>query len=135
MIFRLNKVFYYLLSLAIIILLLILTGYFLNSFAGASLDMKDLFTLSFIFALVSALTFFIFLRGRSREPDSGTMHTLVSISLKFLLDITIALIWLIILKKSGAATVIVFFVIYLTFTLFTVLSILKILRNTSLPKI
>jgi hypothetical protein len=131
----LKRIFQYLLRLAVIILLLTLSSFLFNSLAGTSLNTEDIFTLSFVFAAVATITLIIFLRGQSREPDSETMHTLVSISLKFLLDMIIALIWLIILKKSELPAVIVFFVIYLTFTLFTVLSILKVLRNRSLQKI
>ncbi len=49
------------------------------------------------------------------------MHTLVSVSLKFLLEIILALIWFVAAKKNSFTSVFIFFVIYLTLTLFSVI--------------
>jgi len=118
----------------LIILTLLLTGagYLIKSFSGIDLILKDIIILSSLFSLISIITLTIFFRGRTREPDSQTMHTLVSISLKFLLDMVLALIWLIISKKTSLTSVFLFFVIYLTLTLFTLFVILKTLKNSTL---
>jgi hypothetical protein len=60
------------------------------------------------------------------------MHTLVAVSLKFLLDMILALLWFFISKKNSLTYVFLFFVLYLTFTLFTTIVILKILKYRSL---
>ncbi len=113
-------------------ILLTVAGSVIRSLFGVSLHLRDIAILSVLFASISALTIFIFLRGQTRDPESQTLHTLVAVSLKFLLDMIIGLFWLIILKKSSMTGVIVFFVIYLALTLFTILAILKMLRNRSL---
>jgi hypothetical protein len=92
----------------------------------------DTMILSLCFSFICSATVLIFLRGQTREPGSATMHTLVSVSLKLLLDMILALVWFIIFKKSSLPSVFVFFVIYLTLSIFTVLFILKVLKNKTL---
>jgi hypothetical protein len=104
----------------------------LRSLFGTDLVFEDIFILSLSFSAISAITLIIFFRGRDREPDSRTLHTLVSVSLKFLLDMILALAWVFISKKTSLTSVFIFFVIYLTLTLFTIFIILRALRNRSL---
>jgi hypothetical protein len=127
-----KQIYKYLLWLIILNLVLDGTAILLRSLAGLNLVVKDIIILSSLFSGISVLSLIIFLRGQSTEPDSQTMHTLVSISLKFLLDMILALVWFFIFKNSSLTTVFVFFVIYLTLTLFTIFIILKILKNRSL---
>jgi hypothetical protein len=108
------------------------TAFLFKTLISANLPLKDVVILSFFFSLISAATLIIFFRGLTREPDSQTMHTLVSVSLKFLLDMILALVWFLISKKTYLESVFAFFVIYLSFTLFTISVILKVLKNRSL---
>jgi hypothetical protein len=62
------------------------------------------------------------------------MHTLVSVSVKFLLEMVLALIWFIVIKKTMASAVVMFFVLYLTLTLFTTFVMLKALNIKTLNK-
>lgn len=87
---------------------------------------------SLSFSLISIVTVLIFLRGQTKEPDSQTIHTLVSIVVKFLLDMVLALIWFVAAKKNSLPSVIIFFVIYLTLTLYLVSTILKVLKTKPL---
>lgn len=84
------------------------------------------------YIVITAITLFIFKRGQSRKPDSQTMHTLFSLSLKFLLELLLALLWFIVAKKTSHASVLIFFILYLAFTLFIMFFILKALKNKSL---
>lgn len=127
-----RQLYRYVLWLVLINFLIVAAGIMLSPLCGVNLILKDLVVLSFLFSVIAAVTISIFLRGQSRERDSQTMHTLVSISLKFLLDMILALGWIFISKKSSLASVFLFFVIYLTLTLFTVIVILKILRTRAL---
>jgi hypothetical protein len=127
-----RQIYKYVLLLVLLNILLAVAGLFLNSLSGLSYSLKDIIILSPFFSLISAITLLIFSRGLTRESDSQTLHTLVAVSLKFLLDMILALVWFYICKKSTFASVIIFFVLYLTFTLFTVFVLLKILRNRSL---
>ncbi len=113
-------------------ILLIINGLLLKSLPPINLFYRDIIVLSLSFSVISAVTLTIFFRGRAREPDSHTMHTLVAVSLKFLLDMVLALIWFFISKKSTHTSVFIFFVIYLTLTIFTFFIILKMLRHRSL---
>jgi len=127
-----RQIYKYVFFLTILSIILGGTIILLNSLFVTDLVFKDIFILSLSFSAISVVTLIIFFRGRDRDPDSQTMHTLVSVSLKFLLDMILALVWFFISKKTSLASVFIFFVIYLTLTLFTVFVILKVLRNRSL---
>lgn len=92
----------------------------------------DLAVLSSVFTLIAIITLSVFLHGQTKEPDSQTLHSLVSVSLKFLLELVITLLWFIVAKKTSLASVLLFFVLYLTFTLFSIRVILKTLKDKSL---
>lgn len=108
------------------------SGILLNMLSGINLSVKDIFALSSIYTIISIITLTIFIHGQSREPDSQTMHSLVAVSLKFLLDMVLALGWFHIAKKTSFICVLIFFVIYLSFTLFLIIVIFKILKNSTL---
>ena len=127
-----RQIYKYVLILIVFNILLLGTGLLVRSIIPANLFIKDIVILSLFFSVISAITLIIFFRGRTREPDSGTMHTLVAVSLKFLLDMILALAWFFISKKTSLTSVFLFFVIYLTLTLFTLFVILKVLKNRSL---
>ena len=94
--------------------------------------LSDIIILSAVFTVVTSIAIVIFFRGNERNPESQTMHTLVAVSLKFLLELILALVWFIVAKKSSFHSVFIFFVLYLTFTLVLVGIILKTLKNKSL---
>ena len=127
-----RQIYKYVLLLIVFNFLLLSIGPILKSINPINLFIKDIVILSLLFSVISVITLLIFFRGRTREPDSATMHTLVSVSLKFLLDMILALAWFFISKKTSLTSVFIFFVIYLTLTLFTLFVILKVLRNRSL---
>ena len=121
-----------------ILLLLILnvfiagSAYFLGTIHIITLLFTDIVILSLFFSIIAIITLIIFLRGQTKEPDGQTLLTLVSVSIKFLLEMVFALIWFIVAKKTSLDSVFAFFVIYLTLTLFSVLIILKTLKNKAL---
>jgi hypothetical protein len=108
------------------------TGYFLVSETGLPLRFSDVAILAPVFSLIALTTLIIFLRGQTREPDSQTLHSLFSISLKFLLEMVLALIWFIVAKKTSLISVVLFFVLYLALSLFSVWVILKTLKHKSI---
>ena len=71
----------YLLSIVLINILLAATALIVVSIHPLTFLFKDVLTLSFFFSLIAVVTLIIFLRGSTREPDTGTMHTLVAFSL------------------------------------------------------
>jgi len=122
----------YILLLLLLNILLLGAGYFLASVANLNNLCTDIAILSLVFSLITFITLVIFLRGQTKEPDSQTLHSLVAIGLKFLLELVLALIWFIVAKKTALPSVLIFFVLYLTFTLFSIRIILKTLKNKSL---
>ena len=112
--------------------LVISTGYFLTKIVKLNLVFTNIVILSLLFSVIGIVTFAVFLIGQKREPASQTFHSLVAISLKFLLELGLALIWFIVAKKNSVQSLLIFFVIYLTLTLYSILVILKILKNRSL---
>ena len=126
------KKFFVYIILLLLLVFIITFGYALIVTGTVNLLLSDLAVLSFIFALISMITILIFFNGQKKETGSQTMHTLVSVSVKFLLELFFALIWFLIMKKTDTSSVILFFVLYLAFTLFSVFIILKTLKNKSL---
>ena len=124
-----NQVHKHLLQLFFLYLFLLLGGYLFVSLINQEFSFSDIAIEATVFSVISFITLIIFFRGRTKEPDSQTLYVLVAISLKFLLEIVFALIWLIVVKKTSLPSVLMFFVLYLTLTLFTLLIILKTLKN------
>ena len=113
-------------------ILILLAGYLLTSGTDTGIFFNGIFYLSVTFTLLAMLVLIIFFRGRSKEPSSQTMHLLVSLSIKFIAELIVALIWFFVAKKTGLSSVILFFVLYLAFTLFSVFVVLKTLKYKSL---
>jgi hypothetical protein len=108
------------------------SGYILLTSMKLFALIPDLIILTVVFSFIAVLAIFVFQRGQSREPQSQTMHTLVSMSLKFLLELLLTIIWFIVAKKTFVGSVLMFFILYLAFSLFLIMIILKTLKNKSL---
>ena len=113
-------------------LLLLLAGFIIIKTTGLKILFSEIALLVFFFTLITLTSLAIFFRGQSHEPASQTLHTLFSVSLKFLLELILTLIWLIVLKKTLTALVIMFFLIYLAFSSFLLIVVLITLKNRSL---
>jgi len=107
-------------------------GYFLISITNLNIKFSDIIILGSLFSVIALISLVIFFRGQTKDPESQTMHSLVSIVLKFLLEMVLALVWFIVAKKTSLPSVLLFFVLYLSLTLFTVLIMLRTLKNKSL---
>ncbi len=118
--------------LVLLEILILVAGFLIISNFNIKLTYNDIGVASAVFTLITLLILVIFFRGQGKEPASQTLHTLVSVSIKFLAELTFAFLWFFIAKKTGLSTVILFFVLYLTFTLFSVMVILKTLKSKSL---
>jgi hypothetical protein len=89
-------------------------------------------SLVFSFAASTLLSMLVFIRGLAREPGAQAMHSIVSIGLKFLMELIIVLIWFVAAKKTSAEYILLFFVLYLAFSMFSINVILKTLKKKSL---
>jgi hypothetical protein len=121
----LNK---YILLLTGFEILVLLAGYLLTSNLTTDINFSEILYLSVTFTLLAMMVLIIFFRGQSGESASQAMHLLVSIGLKFLSELIIAFIWFFVAKKTGLASVILFFILYLAFTLFSLLIVVKTLK-------
>jgi hypothetical protein len=112
--------------------LILAAGYFIVSKSGMGINFGEVALLSAIFMLVALLAIIIFFRGQRRDAASQTMHSLVSVTLKFLLELVLVFVWFFVAKNTALSSVVLFFVLYLTFTLFLVFIMVKTLKNKSL---
>jgi hypothetical protein len=117
------------LSLLLLYVLLLLSGYLFVSVVNPKIPLGDIIILSTVFSLIALITIIIFLKGQAKEPESQPLYSIVAIGLKFLLEIVSALLWFIVAKKTSLQSVLMFFVLYLTLTLFTLWVILKNLKH------
>jgi hypothetical protein len=108
------------------------TGYFLNSYAKLNFEFSHVALLSTGFSIIALITIIVFLIGQTKEPDNQSLYTLSSVTMKFLMEMLLALVWFFVAKKTSLNYVLIFFVIYLTVTLFSIWVILKTLKNKSL---
>lgn len=120
------------LGLILLDALLLLTAYILISSGSLKSGIGGIALLSGGFSVVAIVTILIFLKGQTKEPDSQTFHTLVAISLKFLLELILALLWFFNFKNNSFEAVLIFFVLYLALSLFSIWMILKTLKNKAL---
>jgi hypothetical protein len=120
------------LLLVVIEIIVLSAGVIITKNFKTGFDFTEIALLSPFFVLIILTSMIIFFRGQSKSPGSQTMHSLVSVSLKFLLELILVFIWFFIAKKSGLSSVLLFFVLYLTFTLFLIFVLLKTLKNKSL---
>ncbi|MCX6334810.1 MAG: hypothetical protein NT092_11000 [Bacteroidia bacterium] len=127
-----KPLFNYIQLLVMLECLILAAGYFIVSKSDIGINFGETALLSAIFMLVALLSIIIFLRGQKRDAASQTMHSLVSVTLKFLLELVLAFLWFFVAKKTKLSSVVLFFVLYLTFTLFSILIMVKTLKSKSL---
>jgi hypothetical protein len=121
-------------SFLLLALLLIVngTGMLLVSIISTGIRPTDLFYLSLSFFTAPLIAILIFFKGHTREKKSQPQYTLVATTLKFLIEMVIALVWFIVAKKTSLSYILLFFVLYLTFSMFSIWVILNTLKNKSL---
>jgi len=122
----------YLISLLLIDLLTLLAGYLILALTEIALNFREIAFLVLCFFSITFISLFIFNKGQKKEVSSQTLHILTAIVVKMLLEMVLALIWFIVLKKTDPSTLILFFVLYLTFTLYSIVFMLKTLKRKSL---
>lgn len=122
----------YFLILLFLNILFLGAGNFLILYYNLKLVLIDIGILGSAFSVITLITIVFFLKGQNKEPDSQTLYSLVSVSLKFLMELLLALVWFFVAKKTSITSVLLFFVIYLTLTLFSIWVILNTLKNKSL---
>jgi hypothetical protein len=118
--------------LVILMAVLIGLGLILNSLIGLNITFSALLAITVSFSVISFISLLIFLKGRKKKEKDQAMYTFVAISLKFLMELIVALLWFAVAKKSSMPFILLFFVLYLSFSIFLIVVILNELKNKSL---
>ncbi|MBN2863561.1 MAG: hypothetical protein JXN62_10390, partial [Bacteroidales bacterium] len=105
----------YILILVIIEIIILTAGFILVSNLDVNLLFGEITALSIVFALLAFLILAIVFRGMNKDPDTKTLHIMVALGLKFLIELVFAFLWFFVGKKTGLSSVLLFFVLYLAF--------------------
>lgn len=125
-----NAVF--LILLPVLILLFVLpVRYFISATVYADLS-GSLLLLPVFFGLIIFIALIIVFAAAGRDQKEQTLFLLASISLKLLAEMVLALFWFYDGKNSSSDSVLLFFVLYLSFSLFYVTAVLKTLKKKTL---
>jgi hypothetical protein len=122
----------YSIGLLLLDLFILLAGYLLVTFMDVTLKFSDIAILTLCFSAVILLSLYIFSRGLKKETASQTMHLLVAVTLKMLLELVLALLWFFVAKKTFTSSLLLFFVLYLAFSLYSIFLMLNTLKHKSL---
>ena len=121
-----------LIKLLLLLISILVTGFLLTRFINISLSFTDIIAVSGGFTLITVLILIILLRGQNKPLESQTMYSMVAIVIKFFMELVFAFTWFFLGKKTGLYSVVLFFILYLTFTLFLVIVIQKTRKDKSL---
>jgi hypothetical protein len=122
----------YTLELIILSFILAGTGILLDSLIHLNIKPLDIIWITMLFSFASFIAITIFFTGQNKEIKSQPVYTLAANTVKFLIELGIALIWFIVAKKISLSSILLFFVLYLTFSMFSIWVILNTLKNKSL---
>jgi ABC-type Fe3+-siderophore transport system permease subunit len=122
----------YSIGLLILDLPILLAGYLLVTFTDVTLKFSEIAILTLCFSAIILLSLYIFSKGLKKETASQTMHLLVAVAVKMLLELVLALIWFFAAKKTFTSSVLLFFVLYLAFSLYSIFLMLDTLKHKPL---
>ncbi len=109
-----------------------IAGYAVSRLPGISFPFVELAVPALSFTFISVVIMTVFFTGLKKDQAARTMHILVAISLKLLLELVLALVWFFIAKKTSLSSLYLFFVLYLPFTVFTTFAMFNTLKTKSL---
>lgn len=104
-------------------------GAILTTITSIGLSFRDVAIVSLCFFFINVLSFMIAQCGVDEEAKKSGILILASFGCKFVGELIFALVWFLFLKKIGAMSLLLFFLIYLAFTMFWVISTLKSLKT------
>jgi hypothetical protein len=123
-----------LIGLLLIDLLVLSAGFFLVALTDINLQFGEIAVLTLIFSAIVLLSLYVFNLGLKKEPSGQTMHLLAAITIKILLEMVLALLWFFVAKKTSASSLLLFFVLYLSFSLYLIFLILNTLKKQDFIK-
>ena len=121
---------HYILLLAFaLLILLILFG--LNKILPSFSPVNNILLLTGGFAVIAMTALAIFFHGTEGNGEKRVFATLIAIGVKMLLSFVLALLFIVVFKNKETGSVLLFFILYLTFTVFVFLTFFRIVRQTS----
>jgi hypothetical protein len=114
--------------------MVLITAFLIDKFTktGAIAILSDAGVLTLCFSAITILSLHVFSLGLKKESDNQTMHILAAIVIKMLLEMVLALIWFFVAKKTYTSSLLLFFVLYLSFSLFSIFYMLNTLKHKPL---
>lgn len=83
------------------------------------------------FSIIAFISLLIFFNGQRSDPEKSVFMTLITLGVKMLLSFVLALLFFVVFKNNHPGSVILFFILYLTFTVFVFLTIFSVLKRKS----
>ncbi len=118
-----------LLNTIILSLALLLSGLIVNKLLPGTADKASLEILVVSFFILSAIVLSINFFGSRKEAEAQSLFNFAAMGVKFVLSAIIALLYFEAFKKSGLNNILLFFILYLTFTVYLMVIIVKSLNN------
>jgi len=122
----------FLTGLLLICFFIITAGYLLVRFTEIPIVFNDILILTASFSAIGIISAVIFTLGLRKGPEARTMYLMVASTIKLLLEMVLALLWFLIVKKTYMASVILFFVLYLAISLVSIFFMLNTLKSKPL---
>ncbi|MBN2666287.1 MAG: hypothetical protein JXR67_07235 [Bacteroidales bacterium] len=109
-----------------------IAGFIVRYLSGVVFPFSYLAVPALSFTFITVVILLVFFTGLKKDQAARTMHILVAISLKLLLELVLALVWFFIAKKTSLTSLFLFFVLYLPFTVFATFAMFNTLKTKSL---
>jgi hypothetical protein len=122
----------FLFGILLLDLTILIAAYLLDNFTKKGIILSDAAVLALCFSAITILSLYVFSRGLRKESDSQTMHILVAVVIKMLLEMVLALMWFFVAKKTYTSSLLLFFMLYLAFSLFSIFYMLNTLKHKPL---
>jgi len=129
-----NKLIVLSASLTAMFLFFLVIGYFIIPLLVPLLDKSHVIITIIFFFLVNMGVLFAFFRGLDKNPRNGLLYTFAAISAKFLAYIIYILLFYLLTKNLSSNYLILFFILYLSFTIFILLALIKELKTREIKQ-
>lgn len=128
--FTVRAITYYLFLLVMSLVLIILI-ILLNRFQPSLYNPGSAVVLTGAFSLAAFTSLLAFFNGFNSDTTKSVLFTLIALVIKTLLSLIIALLYLVVFKNDQTGSVILFFVLYLTFTVYVIYTFTRVLKKKS----
>lgn len=117
-------------SVVLMFLIFLIMGGLLIPEPLYGLSFKQFLITDLYFLIISVFVLFMFFSGQKKGPKKAVLQSFAIISLKMLVHMAFILVFYLVTKNLSTHYIIVFFVLYLSFTLFLLFSFKKELKET-----